>query len=134
MGTALLAHLRRSADHRWSMTWTNAGHPPPILLDPSGTATVLEGHDILFGFPGLAVSPRRDLHHDVDPGSTVFLYTDGLVERRSAPLDNGLADLTAAMTCAPPQTVCAHLMDTLVGTHPNGDDIALLVLGHNITP
>jgi GAF domain-containing protein len=89
MGTALLAHLHPGADHRWTMTWTNAGHPPPIVVDPDGTATVLDGHDILFGFPSLAASPRRDHHHDLAPGSTLFLYTDGLVERRGSDLDEG---------------------------------------------
>ena len=89
MGTALLAHLSCGTDGRWAMTWTNAGHPPPILIAPDGEATLLEGHDILFGFPGLATSPRRDHHHDLAPGSTLFLYTDGLVERRGSDLDEG---------------------------------------------
>ena len=88
-GTALLAHLRRGVDQRWSMTWTNAGHPPPIVLDPHGGTALLDGHDILFGFPSLASPPRRDHHHDLAPGSTLFLYTDGLVERRGSDLDQG---------------------------------------------
>jgi hypothetical protein len=124
MGTALLAHLRRGADHRWSMTWTNAGHPPPILLDPGGGATLLDGHDVLFGFPGLAVSPRRDHHQDVGPGSTVFLYTDGLVERRGSDLDEGtdrLRQLLVEHRKAPPAELVDIAVDTLAPDSP--DDV-----------
>ena len=98
MGTALLAHLYCGADQRWAMTWTNAGHPPPILLPPDGEARLLDGHDLLFGFPGLAASPRRDHHHDLEPGSTLFLYTDGLVERRGSDLDEGTDRLLRLLT------------------------------------
>ena len=98
MGTALLAHLHRGADQRWAMTWTNAGHPPPILLPrravrrSCSTATTSSS-----GFPGLAASPpRRDHHHDLDPGTTLFLYTDGLVERRGSDIDAGTDRLRPA--------------------------------------
>jgi len=124
MGTALLAHLRRGVDHRWTMTWTNAGHPPPILLGPSGGTTLLDGHDLLFGFPGLATAPRRDHHCDLDPGSTVFLYTDGLVERRGSDLDEGtdrLRQLLAENRDLPPPQLVDLAVDTLAPDSP--DDV-----------
>jgi len=89
-GTAVLAHLRRDAGRRWSMTWSNAGHPPPILVEPDGTTVLLEGHDILFGYPALRPGPRGDHHRDLVPGATLFLYTDGLVERRDSEIDAGI--------------------------------------------
>ena len=124
MGTALLAHLHCGADQRWVMTWTNAGHPPPILLPPDCGARLLDGHDLLFGFPGLAASPRRDLHHDLEPGSTLFLYTDGLVERRGSDLDEGTDRLLRLLTenrdLAPPELV-ELAIDTLAPDSP--DDV-----------
>jgi hypothetical protein len=123
-GTALLAHLRCDGAGRWAMTWTNAGHPPPILLDPDGGAALLEGHDILFGFPGLTDTPRRDLHCDLAPGSTLFLYTDGLVEHRGSDLDEGTARLIALLAknraLAPPELV-DMAVDTLAADSP--DDV-----------
>ena len=124
MGTALLAHLHRGADHRWAVTWTNAGHPPPILLRPDGSATLLDGHDILFGIPRLAASPRRDHHHDLDPGSTLFLYTDGLVERRGSDLDEGTDRLRQLLTGnrdLPPPELADPAVDTLAPDAP--DDV-----------
>ena len=112
-GTAVLAHLRRTGGGPWSMTWSNAGHPPPVLLCPDGATLLLEGHDILFGYPGLRPGPRCDHHHVLDPGSTLFLYTDGLVERRGHDVDEGidrLRRLLAGLNGRSP----AEMVDTAV--------------------
>ncbi len=124
MGTALLAHLHCGADQRWGLTWTNAGHPPPILLPPDGGARLLDGHDLLFGFPSLATSPRRDHHHDLEPGSTLFLYTDGLVERRGSDLDEGTDRLLRLLTenrDLSPSELVELAVDTLAPDSP--DDV-----------
>ena len=88
------------------------------------SARLLDGHDLLFGFPGLATSPRRDHHHDLEPGSTLFLYTDGLVERRGSDLDEGtdrlLRLLTANRDLAPSELV-ELAVDTLAPDSP--DDV-----------
>jgi len=124
MGTALLAHLERGADQRWVVTWTNAGHPPPILIGPDGGATLLDGHDILFGFPSLATAPRHDHRCDLAPGSTLFLYTDGLVERRGSDLDEGTGRLLRLLIenrhLDPPELVDLAV-DTLAPDSP--DDV-----------
>jgi serine phosphatase RsbU (regulator of sigma subunit) len=88
-GTAVLARLQREPAGAWSVTWTNAGHPPPVLLSPDGRAELLADHDALFGFSLTAGMPRRDHHRTIQPGSTLFLYTDGLVERPGSDLDTG---------------------------------------------
>jgi GAF domain-containing protein len=123
-GTAVLAQLRRRPDGRWSMAWTNAGHPPPILLTPDGTTTVLDHHDILFGFSRLDTRPRTDRHIDIDPGSTLFLYTDGLVERRGSDIDAGtdrLVELLESVRGRPPAEMVDHAVTTLAQDSP--DDV-----------
>jgi hypothetical protein len=92
-GTAILALLRRRDVGGWSMTWTNAGHPPPVLLGADGSTAQLPEHGMLFGYPGLAREPRADQRVDLEPGSMLFLYTDGLVERRGRDLDAGTLEL-----------------------------------------
>ena len=96
-GTTVVAHLCRTASDQWSMTWTNAGHPPPILLLPDGTSELLSEHDPLFGFALTSSYPRRDHLRVLTPGTTLFLYTDGLVERRDSDIDAGTDALLAVL-------------------------------------
>ena len=112
-GTAVLAHLRRTVAGRWSVTWSNAGHPPPVLLCPDGSTMLLEGHDILFGYPALRTGPRCDHDQVLEPGSTLFLYTDGLVECRGCDVDERIDRLRLLLTGLrgrPP----AEMVDTAV--------------------
>lgn len=76
------------------LRWTNAGHPPPLLVDADGVATLLDE-----GVPDLMVGVRADTDRRDDtvlltPGATLLLYTDGLVERRGEDITDGLARLT----------------------------------------
>jgi hypothetical protein len=123
-GTALLAHLRQGVGGTWSMTWTNAGHPPPIVLAPDGGTALLHDHDVLFGFPTLAAGPRCDHRVDLAPGTTLFLYTDGLVERRGRDLDEGTDTLRQLLTdhrTLPPAALVDVAVDTLGPDSP--DDV-----------
>jgi len=92
-GTAVLAHLEPNRDGHWTMTWSNAGHPPPIVIEPDGSARLLADHDHLFGFSAFQHLPRHDHQVDLQPGCTLFLYSDGLVERRGHDLDRGIDHL-----------------------------------------
>jgi GAF domain-containing protein len=112
-GTAVLAHLRRIGTGQWSMTWSNAGHPPPVLLCPDGTTVLLEDHDILFGYPSLRSGPRCDHHHLLDPGSTLFFYTDGLVERRGDDVDDHIDRLRLLLAELPDRSP-AEMVDAAV--------------------
>jgi len=105
----------------------NAGHPPALLVDDvTGTCSYLLA-DV---FPPVGVRSGRDYAETravVPAGSTIVLYTDGLIERRGESIDVGLERLRAASDSAPAGASCllAHLLDTLPGsTRP--DDIALL--------
>lgn len=121
-GTAILVRLHRPATGPWSLTWTNAGHPPPILIDPDGTAEVLLDHDVLFGFRISTESSRTDSRRHVSPGSTLLLYTDGLVERRSSDLDAGITRLVGALQQLRDRPV-DEIVDTLMAAAgPASDD------------
>jgi serine phosphatase RsbU (regulator of sigma subunit) len=95
------------------MTWSNAGHPPPVLLCPDGTTVLLEDHDILFGYPTLRSGPRCDHHHVLDPGSTLFFYTDGLVERRGDDVDEHIDRLRLLLAELPDRSP-AEMVDAAV--------------------
>ncbi|NEB80036.1 SpoIIE family protein phosphatase [Streptomyces sp. SID14478] len=91
--TAVHSHLRRLADGHWQLTWSNAGHPPPLLVPVHDAPRFLTGagEDL-----PLSVDPRvaRTTHtHLLGPGDTVVLYTDGLIETPTAALDEGQARL-----------------------------------------
>ncbi|MGW1877882.1 SpoIIE family protein phosphatase [Streptomyces sp. NPDC001975] len=114
----------------WTLRWTSAGHPPPLLLTPNGQARYLEaGQGILLGaFLGTETS-RPDATQPLPPGSTLLLYTDGLVEVPGSDLSTGLAGLrrhALALAHAPLDTLC----DQLLARMPPGstDDVALLAL------
>lgn len=127
-GTAVLAHLRRLAG-RWSVTWTNAGHPPPILMPPHGPAVLLAEHDALFGFAATARLPRTDHHAVLEPGTTLFLYTDGLIERRGVDLDTGtsaLVDLLTGLRDRPVGEVVDGAVDALAAGAP--DDVVAFAI------
>lgn len=110
------------------LRWSNAGHPPPLLIEPDGRATLLERPaNVLLGVAPDSVR----VHHAVAllPGATAVLYTDGLVERRDATLDDGLARLLAvAPTLAgrPVSELCDEILDRMAPDLT--DDIALLAV------
>jgi GAF domain-containing protein/anti-sigma regulatory factor (Ser/Thr protein kinase) len=106
-----------------------AGHLPPILRHRGG-ATPLQ---LRLG-PPLGVVPRVayvDTTVLVPPGSTLLLYTDGLVEDRRVAIAQGLAELCAALATAPaddPDALVEQVLAADVGPRPRADDVALLAL------
>ncbi|MFC1408498.1 PP2C family protein-serine/threonine phosphatase [Streptacidiphilus sp. N1-12] len=127
-GTLVHAHLHHEND-QWSMTWTNAGHPPPLLLHPDGHVSRLNDHGPLLHHTLAAV--ERDDHAVVlEPGSTLLLYTDGLIERAGHDLDTAI-DHTAALLAAGASTPLPALLEEIadqVADEHAGDDTVLLAL------
>jgi PAS domain S-box-containing protein len=133
LATAAVARFEQTDEERecgvTRMRWSNAGHLPPLVIE-DGAVTPLDG-------------PRPELLLGVDPdtartesvvtlgrGATVLLYTDGLVERRDADLDAGIAQLRAALTDLadrPLEELCDAVLDRLVAGHPD-DDVALVAI------
>ncbi|WP_214322817.1 GAF domain-containing SpoIIE family protein phosphatase [Nonomuraea sediminis] len=126
-GTLLFGRLV-PASAGWEFTWTNAGHPWPLLVQPDGRVQSLQEHDLLL-HPGLDPGRRRDHRRRLGTGSVLLLYTDGLVDRR----DGSIEETTEQVA----RTLAAHrheplpdLLNTLAavaGPDP-GDDIALLAV------
>ncbi|MFE0512431.1 SpoIIE family protein phosphatase [Streptomyces sp. NPDC058964] len=110
-----------------------AGHPPPVVTDPDGRASVL---DLPAGPPlGLGGLPFEARELELAEGSLLTLYTNGLIGERSIDPDDGLARLCAALTrpADPLQQICQAVVDALVPARP-ADDIALVVARTRVLP
>ncbi|MEU8814882.1 SpoIIE family protein phosphatase [Actinoplanes sp. NPDC048796] len=123
--TAVLARLRREGDD-YLITFANAGHPPPLLLRPDGEVEIWwETPEPLLGL--LPRDPRATHHRRVPAGSTLLLYTDGLVEDPAHLIDEGIERLRAVLHGAPTRSleeICTKIIKTV---HRRDDDIALLL-------
>ncbi len=105
---------------------SSAGHLPPVIAAPGQPAVLADIHpDLLIGMLGAA--DRHSTTLQLAPGTVLCLYTDGLVERRDRPLDDGLAMLCKTIIAGPPESVCGSAMGTLIGNQPCTDDTAILV-------
>lgn len=113
-----------------------AGHPPPVFAHPDRNPELLE---VGGGTPiGLAVGPIAEHEVRLASGSTVVLYTDGLVEDRTRPLPERLGDLLRAvgdhLRAGDAEGLATHLMTRFRTAHE--DDVALLVANctHGVLP
>ncbi len=130
LATVLVARLTPSPGGRATLRWSSAGHLPPVVVGPDGDARLLDSGrpDLLLGvLPGTA---RTESEVELADGSTLVLYTDGLVERRDQLFDAGVDRLRSAVTelrSAPVEEVCDRVLARLV---PDGaeDDVALVAV------
>ena len=107
----------------------SAGHVPPLLVGPDGRAEFLAGAPD----PPLGVfetPSHSEVEIALEPGSTLILYTDGLVEQRGISIDVGLEALRAAAMDPgeDPEALCERLLDAMLEMHDPRDDVALLAL------
>ncbi|MEV5884793.1 SpoIIE family protein phosphatase [Streptomyces sp. NPDC052020] len=126
--TCLYGLVKCSGDGAWELTHSSAGHLPPLLTTREGATRYLEGGaGLLLGMD--PEMPRRTARDPLPAGSTLLLYTDGLIERRDESLDDALARLrrhTAALARASLDTFCDELLIRLGAD--SADDIAVLAL------
>lgn len=125
MATVLYGTLEPKFDRLYL---SSAGHLAPVLALPGKPAE----------FAGLPIDPpigairearRRTTTIDLPPGAVTCFYTDGLVERRHVPLDDGLELLRSTVGASPSADgVCAQVMGTLIGDYVPEDDVALLTV------
>ena len=107
-------------------TFANAGHLPPVLVEPGEEALLL---DVPPGMPlGVGGEPFEEVEVELPEGALLALYTDGLVESRDHPLDEGLSAFRRALTdpARPLEDVCDRVLTSLDTGHGE-DDIALLM-------
>jgi anti-sigma regulatory factor (Ser/Thr protein kinase) len=125
MATLLYAILDPEAA---TLRFASAGHPPPLLVGPDPEAHFAEGRaGAPVGTVGFPVYEESVVA--IEQGATVLLYTDGLVERSSIALTEGMESLREAATVIPgdPEALCRLLPETVLEGVP-GDDTALLAV------
>ncbi|MCO7218334.1 SpoIIE family protein phosphatase [Klenkia sp. PcliD-1-E] len=134
LATATIARLEQTMDERLRgvtrLRWANAGHLPPLVLAPDGTVTELANRRAELPLGVNPATPRTDSVAVLDRGTTVLLYTDGLIERRDSDLDAGitrLKDALAELADLPLQDLCDQLLHRLVDGRPD-DDVALVTV------
>lgn len=119
-----------------TLCYSCAGHPPAVLAAPHCEPRLLSD----------ARSVPLTVHHNgsrpqasvtLEPGSTLVLYTDGLVERRGVSIDDGIARVAEVVTGETNATVDA-VADAVLSElePPNGydDDVAIVVYRRPYAP
>ncbi len=105
----------------------SAGHPPPLHVTAAGDAHYLDG---ALGAPvgALRDAEYHDVSHQLDQDDTLLVFTDGLVEQRSTPIDTRLEELrTLATPGRPLDETCDALIAAMLVDHVR-DDVALLAV------
>ena len=134
MATAAVARVEQTPEQRdaglTTLRWSNAGHPPPLVLHTDGRVEELaaERPDLMLGVDPAA--PRTESVLTVRRGATLLLYTDGLVEGRDLPLDEGigrLRDALAELGDQPLDRLCDAVIERLRPERLQ-DDIALVAI------
>ena len=128
ISTAILARIEDATDVPGRvLRWSNAGNAPPVVLMPDGSTVLLDDKsDLLLGVDPAHARQDHEIH--LEPGSTLLLYTDGLIERRGTSIDVGIADLRSALGAlagAPLGHLCDNVLEMLA-PHTGEDDIALI--------
>ncbi|MEV5106797.1 PP2C family protein-serine/threonine phosphatase [Streptomyces massasporeus] len=116
-----------------TLTWAAAGHPPPVLRLPDGTVRTLDAKPgAMLGIP--LTQEIADHTEQLAPGSTLALYTDGLVERRAQGIDPGIERLATALggfrsaeLDADLEGSADRLLHPLLSDSERDDDVCLLL-------
>jgi serine phosphatase RsbU (regulator of sigma subunit)/anti-sigma regulatory factor (Ser/Thr protein kinase) len=114
-----------------SFRFATAGHLPPLVVTPE-RARFVHVADV---DPPLGTGRAQAFHEHVvrlEPGASLLLYTDGLIERREESLDDGLERLRKAMESVSdardPAGAIANVLYDVVGDRRPTDDIALVLV------
>jgi PAS domain S-box-containing protein len=134
LASAAVARFEQTPEERAAgttrMVWSNAGHLPPVVVHPDGAIAVLTDRraNLLLGVDPDTERTEREVV--LARGSTILLFTDGLVERRASNLDDDIArlqDAVADLAGVGLDALCDGLVGRLVDGS-NDDDIALVAV------
>ena len=132
--TAVVLRIEQTPDERergvTRLRWSNAGHPPPMVVHADGAVQPLTTSeaDLLLGLDPSTDRVENELA--VERGTTVLLYTDGLIERRGQGLDEGLSllgDTLVELADRPLGELCDEVLVRLLPDSPE-DDVALVAV------
>ncbi|HEU0023057.1 MAG TPA: SpoIIE family protein phosphatase [Thermoleophilaceae bacterium] len=126
MATLLYAIVDPGAN---AISWVNAGHMPPLLVQAGGQPEFLTGaRSVPLGV--LPFPTFEQVDAQMGSGSAVVLYTDGLIERPGTIIDEGMERLAQVIDGVgpDPEALCDHLLARLVPGGGAADDVALLAL------
>jgi PAS domain S-box-containing protein len=115
------------------LRWSHAGHPPALLVDRHGVVTRLadaSANDLLLGLDPAAA--RHEGTVALEAGTTLLLYTDGLVERRDRDIEDGIEALERLLSEVGPATpdldqLCDRLLGGMASKEQEDDVVLLLV-------
>ncbi|HEV2062154.1 MAG TPA: SpoIIE family protein phosphatase, partial [Solirubrobacteraceae bacterium] len=127
MATALVLVLEPATGR---ITYANAGHPPPLVVGADGaTRSLNESLSVPLG--ALDVPGYTEAGAVLEPGASLALYTDGLVEQRDQLIDAGIERLEQAFASASdaaPDGMCERIIAGTLGEQGSNDDVTLLVV------
>ncbi|MFF7161253.1 PP2C family protein-serine/threonine phosphatase [Streptomyces sp. NPDC008086] len=112
-----------------TLRWTSAGHPPPLLLTRRAGAVPRSWTGLVLGAPMGTGEGRPNATQPLPPGSTLLLYTDGLIEIPGSDFGTGLDRLrrhALTLAHAPLDTLCDRLLARMPPR--STDHVALLAL------
>ena len=127
LATAALAVVDVAAA---TLTFATAGHPPPVVRLPDGQVRILDSANA----PIIGHEWTRSVAETVPfpPGSTLVMFTDGLVERRDRAFDVGVGEVAACLAGLPVRLTPSEVTDALLGALLRDgeaeDDVAILVV------
>lgn len=128
-GTSMITAIYGVIDPN-NKTWTyaSAGHVPAVLRHADGTVRLIdEPPDPPLGVGGSAFRAQTVA---LAKGDILILYTDGLIERRTESLTDGLERLGQVCSKGPREVepLCDYLLETLHEDQPNEDDVAIIAI------
>lgn len=120
--------------HTSTATYASAGHPPPVVVAPSGQTWLLDSATT----PPVGVDSairHRPADCEIEPGSAIVAYTDGLVERRGRSIDAGIDELRSLVSGhagSDPEHLAQLISDRHeAGVGSSDDDMIVMVVQWN---
>ena len=127
MATALVLVLEPATG---TVTYANAGHPPPLVLGADGEPRSLK-ESLSVPLGALDVPGYTEATAQLEPGASLVLYTDGLVEQRDQLIDAGIERLERALVASGgsgPEASCEGIIRDTIGEGGSADDVTLVVV------